>query len=346
VYCKDAHTAVRVYDLRGRHVHDIEFPELGSAFGFGGKRTDRETLYSFTSFTRPATIYRYDVATGSSTVWRQPKLKFEPAVYETTQVFYRSKDGTQVPMFMSHKKGLKLGASTPTLLYGYGGFNSSLTPGYSPAVLVWMEKGGLYAVPNLRGGGEYGEEWHQAGTRLKKQNVFDDFIGAAEWLISKGYTSTPKLAISGGSNGGLLIGACMTQRPNLYGAALPAVGVMDMLRFHKFTIGWAWVDDYGSSDDPEQFRALVAYSPLHNIRPGTCYPPTLITTADHDDRVVPAHSFKFAAALQAAQSCDNPVLIRIETRAGHGAGKPTSKLIEEAADKWSFLVKVLGISSQ
>jgi prolyl oligopeptidase len=346
VYCKDAHTAVRVYDLRGRYVRDIEFPELGSAFGFGGKRKDRETFYSFTSFTRPATIYRYDVASGSSTVWRQPKLKFAPADYETTQVFYRSKDGTQVPMFMSHKKGLKLGASTPSLLYGYGGFNSSLTPGFSPAVLVWMEKGGLYAVPNLRGGGEYGEEWHQAGTKLKKQNVFDDFIGAAEWLISKGYTSTPKLAISGGSNGGLLVGACMTQRPNLYGAALPAVGVMDMLRFHKFTIGWLWVDDYGSSDDPGQFRALVAYSPLHNIRAGTCYPPTLITTADHDDRVVPAHSFKFAAALQAVQSCDNPVLIRIETRAGHGSGKPTTKLIEEAADKWAFLVKVLGISSQ
>jgi prolyl oligopeptidase len=343
VYLKDAHTAVRVFDLQGRHVRDIHFPGLGSAFGFGGKRTDKETFYSFTSFTTPSTIYRYDVASGESTVWRQPKLKFNPDDYATTQVFYRSKDGTRIPMFLSHKKGLKLGASTPCLLYGYGGFNNSLTPGFSPTVLSWMEMGGLYALPNLRGGGEYGEDWHQAGTKLKKQNVFDDFIAAAEWLISNGHTSTPKLAISGGSNGGLLVGACMTQRPELYGATLPSVGVMDMLRFHKFTIGWAWVDDYGSSDDPEQFRALVAYSPLHNIKPGTCYPPTLITTADHDDRVVPAHSFKFAAALQAAQSCDKPVLIRIETRAGHGAGKPTSKMIDEAADRWAFLVKVLGI---
>jgi prolyl oligopeptidase len=229
------------------------------------------------------------------------------------------------------------------LLYGYGGFNISLTPSFSPSVLAWMEMGGLYAQPNLRGGGEYGEDWHQGGTKLKKQNVFDDFIAAAEWLIASRYTSTPKLAIAGGSNGGLLVGACLTQRPELFGAALPAVGVMDMLRFHKFTIGWAWVDDYGSSDHADQFKVLYAYSPLHNIKQGKCYPPTLITTADHDDRVVPAHSFKFAAALQAAQSCDNPVLIRIETKAGHGAGKPTTKLIEEAADKWAFVVKVLGV---
>jgi prolyl oligopeptidase len=346
VYLKDAHTAVRVFDLRGRHIRDVEFPGLGTASGFAGKRADKETFYSFTSFTMPATIYRYEVASGSSTQWRRPKLQFDPNDYETTQVFYKSKDGAQVPMFLNQKKGLKRDATTPTLLYGYGGFSASLTPSFSPSVLAWMEMGGLYAQPNLRGGGEYGEEWHQAGTKLKKQNVFDDFIAAAEWLISNGYTSRPKLAIAGGSNGGLLVGACMTQRPELYGAALPAVGVMDMLRFHIFTIGWAWVDDYGSSDDPEQFRALAAYSPLHNIRPGTCYPPTLITTADHDDRVVPAHSFKFAAALQAAQSCDHPALIRIETRAGHGTGKPTSKLIEEAADKWAFLVKVLGIRSQ
>jgi prolyl oligopeptidase len=345
VYLKDAHTAVRVFDLKGRHIRDIHFPGLGTASGFGGKRTDKETFYSFTSFTTPSTIYRYDVASGESTVWRQPKLKFYPDDYATTQVFYRSKDGTRIPMFLSHKKGLKLDASTPCLLYGYGGFNNSLTPGFSPAVLSWMEMGGLYALPNLRGGGEYGEDWHQAGTKLKKQNVFDDFIAAAEWLISNGHTSTPKLAISGGSNGGLLVGACMTQRPELYGATLPAVGVMDMLRFHKFTIGWAWVDDYGSSDDAALFPALLAYSPLHNIRPGICYPPTLITTADHDDRVVPAHSFKFAATLQAAQTCANPVLIRIETRAGHGAGKPTSKLIDEAADKWAFLVKVLKIDA-
>ena len=246
-------------------------------------------------------------------------------------------------MFLSHKKGLKRDGSNPTLLYGYGGFNISLTPSFSPSVLAWMEMGGLYAMPNLRGGGEYGEDWHQSGTKLKKQNVFDDFIAAAEWLIANRYTASSRLAISGGSNGGLLVGACMTQRPELFGAAMPAVGVMDMLRFHKFTIGWAWVDDYGSSDDAAQFRALVSYSPLHNIKPGTCYPPTLITTADHDDRVVPAHSFKFAAALQAAQSCDNPILIRIETKAGHGAGKPTTKVIEEAADRCAFLVKVLEI---
>ncbi len=341
VYLQDAHTVVRVHDLKGRHVRDVEFPGLGTTIGFGGKRKDRETFYAFTSFTTPSTIYRYDVASGASTVWRRPRLRFNPDDYETTQDFYRSKDGTRVPIFLSHKKGLKRDSSTPTLLYGYGGFNNSLTPSFSPSILTWMEMGGLYAVPNLRGGGEYGEDWHQGGTKLRKQNVFDDFIAAAEWLIEHKYTSTPKLAIYGGSNGGLLVGACMTQRPELYGAALPAVGVMDMLRFHKFTIGWAWVDDYGSSDDPEQFRALLAYSPLHNLKPGICYPPTLVTTADHDDRVVPGHSFKFAAALQAAQSCGNPVLIRIETRAGHGAGKPTSKIIEEAADRWAFLVKVL-----
>jgi prolyl oligopeptidase len=343
VYLKDAHTVVRVFDLNGHPVRDVTFPGLGTAAGFVGKRKDRESFYAFTSFTTPSTIYRYDVASGQSTIWRQPRLKFDPADYETTQVFYPSKDGTRIPMFLSHKKGLKRDNSNPTLLYGYGGFNISMTPSFSPSVLAWMEMGGLYAVPNLRGGGEYGEDWHQSGTKIKKQNVFDDFIAAAEWLIANQYTSRTKLAISGGSNGGLLVGACMNQRPDLYGAALPAVGVMDMLRFHKFTIGWAWVDDYGSSDDPEQFRTLLAYSPLHNLKPGSCYPPTLITTADHDDRVVPAHSFKFAAALQAAQLCNNPVLIRIETKAGHGAGKPTTKLIEEAADKWAFLVRVLGV---
>ncbi len=341
VYLKDARTAVRVFDLNGKHVQDVELPGIGTAVGFGGRRSDRETFYSFTSFTTPSTVYRYDVDKGTSTVWKRPKVAFDPAHYETHQVFCTSKDGTRIPMFLSHKKGLKRDGTTPTLLYGYGGFNIPLKPAFSPAVLAWMEMGGLYAVPNLRGGGEYGEQWHQAGTRLRKQNVFDDFIAAAEWLIAKNYTSTPHLAISGGSNGGLLVGACLTQRPDLFGAALPAVGVLDMLRFHRFTIGWAWIDDYGSSDDPDEFRALRAYSPLHNVRSGTCYPPTLITTADHDDRVVPAHSFKFAAALQAAQSCDRPVLIRIETRAGHGAGKPTSKLIEEAADRWSFLVKTI-----
>ena len=340
-YLKDAHTQVKVFELTGALVRQVELPGLGTAAGFGGKRSDRETFYSFTSFTRPATIYRYDVAGGQSTLFRKPRLAFNPDDFETTQVFYRSKDGTTIPMFLSHKKGLQPSGNTPTLLYGYGGFNISLTPAFSVSNLVWMEKGGIFAQPNLRGGGEYGEAWHKAGTKLTKQNVFDDFIAAAEWLIEHKYTRPARLAIAGGSNGGLLVGACMTQRPELYGAALPAVGVMDMLRFHKFTIGWAWVDDYGSSDDPEQFRAILAYSPLQNLKPGTCYPPTLITTADHDDRVVPAHSFKFAAALQAAQSCNNPVLIRIETKAGHGAGKPTAKIIEEAADRWAFLVKVL-----
>jgi prolyl oligopeptidase len=342
-YLSDAHSVVRVFDLSGKHVRDVDFPGLGTAVGFGGKRVDRETFYSFVSYTSPATVYRYDVAAGKSTVWKQPKLQFNPADYETKQVFYKSKDGTRVPMFLSYKKGLKPNGQNPTLLYGYGGFNISLTPAFSPANLAWMEMGGLFATPNLRGGGEYGEEWHQAGTKLKKQNVFDDFIAAAEWLIANDYTVTPKLAISGRSNGGLLVGACMTQRPDLYGAALPGVGVMDMLRFHKFTIGWAWIDDYGSSDNSDQFKSIHAYSPLHNLRVGTCYPPTLVTTADHDDRVVPAHSFKFAAALQAAQSCDNPALIRIETKAGHGAGKPTAKVIEESADIFAFLVKVLHI---
>jgi prolyl oligopeptidase len=342
-YLKDAHTQVKVFDLRGKLVREVEFPGLGTAAGFGGKRKDKETFYSFNSFTTPSTVYRYDVATGKSTVFRQPSVDFDPGNYETSQVFYASKDGTKIPMFLSHKKGLQRNGQNPTFLYGYGGFNIPLTPTFSPANLAWMELGGVLAIPNLRGGGEYGEDWHQGGTKLKKQNVFDDFIGAAEWLIAHDYTTTPKLAIAGGSNGGLLVGACLTQRPDLFGAALPAVGVMDMLRFHKFTIGWAWVDDFGSADHPDQFRALHAYSPLHNIKPGTRYPATLITTADHDDRVVPAHSFKFAAALQAAQAGDAPVLIRIETKAGHGAGKPTSKLIDEAADKWAFLVKVLGV---
>jgi prolyl oligopeptidase len=343
-YLKDARTQVKVFDLTGRYVREVEFPGLGTAAGFSGKRNDAETFYSFTSFTSPATVYRYEVATGKSTVFRKPSVDFDPAGYETKQVFFTSKDGTKLPMFVSHKKGLKLDGKNPTYLYGYGGFNIPLTPTFSAANLVWMELGGVYAVPNLRGGGEYGEEWHQAGTKLKKQNVFDDFIAAAEWLIANRYTSTPKLAIGGGSNGGLLVGACLTQRPDLFGAAVPAVGVMDMLRFHKFTIGWAWVDDFGSADDPEQFRALRAYSPLHNIKAAIAYPATLITTADHDDRVVPAHSFKFAATLQAAQAGAAPVLIRIETKAGHGAGKPTAKIIAEAADKWAFLVKTLDIT--
>ncbi|EKQ70554.1 prolyl oligopeptidase [Leptolyngbyaceae cyanobacterium JSC-12] len=342
-YLKDAYTQIKIFDLNGRPVRKVELPGIGSAGGFGGKREDTETFYSFTSFTTPTTIYRYDMVTGKSTVFRQPNVDFNPQDYETHQVFYRSQDGTQVPMFIVHKKGLKLDGTNPTLLYGYGGFGVSLTPSFSVSLLVWMEMGGVYALPNLRGGGEYGEEWHQAGMKHKKQNVFDDFIAAAEWLINHKYTSSKKLAIAGGSNGGLLVGACMTQRPELFGAALPDVGVMDMLRFHKFTIGWAWTSEYGSPENPDDFKTLYAYSPLHNLKPNVDYPATMITTADHDDRVVPAHSFKFAAALQAAHKGPDPVLIRIETKAGHGAGKPTAKLIEETADKWAFLVKTLAM---
>jgi prolyl oligopeptidase len=342
-YLKDAYTQVRIHDTAGKFLSEISFPGIGSAAGFGGKAKDKETFFYFTGFTTPTTIYRYDMTTGKSTIFRQPKVEFNPADYETKQVFYASKDGTKVPMFLTHKKGLKLDGNNPTYLYGYGGFNISMTPGFSVANMVWMEMGGVYAQPSLRGGGEYGEDWHQGGMKLKKQNVFDDFIAAAEWLIANKYTSTPKLAIGGGSNGGLLVGAAMTQRPDLFGAALPAVGVMDMLRFQKFTIGWAWVSDYGSSENAADFKALYAYSPLHNIKPGTKYPPTMITTADHDDRVWPGHSFKYAAALQAAQAGDAPILIRIETKAGHGAGKPTSKTIEEIADRWAFLVKTLNM---
>jgi prolyl oligopeptidase len=343
-YLQDASSRVRLFTLEGKPEKDLALPALGTAAGFPGKRADRETFYGFTSFTFPMTIYRYDFDTGESSVFKRPSLELRPEDYETKQVFYRSKDGTRVPMFITHRKGLALDGGNPTLLYGYGGFDVSETPAFSVANLVWMEMGGVYALANLRGGGEYGEEWHQAGIKAKKQNVFDDFIAAAEWLNANRYTSSPKLAIEGGSNGGLLVGACLTQRPDLFGAALPAVGVMDMLRFHKFTIGWAWVSDYGSSDNAEEFRALYAYSPLHNIRPGVSYPPTFITTADHDDRVVPAHSFKFAATLQAAQAGPVPVLIRIETRAGHGAGKPTAKLIDEVGDRWAFLVRSLEIT--
>jgi len=340
-YMKDASSMVEIFDLNGKKVRSVGLPGVGSVGGFGGEMKDTETFYAFTSFTRPSTIYRYDMVKGESTVFRAPKLKFDPANYETKQVFYNSKDGTRVPMFIVHKKGLELNGKNPTLLYAYGGFNISLTPSFSASSMVWLEMGGVYAQPNLRGGGEYGEEWHQAGTKLRKQNVFDDFIAAAEWLIANKYTQPQKLAIAGGSNGGLLVGAAITQRPELFGAALPAVGVMDMLRFHKFTIGWAWVSDYGSADNPEEFRALYKYSPLHNLKTGAKYPATLVTTADHDDRVVPAHSFKFAAAIQEAQAGEDPVLIRIETKAGHGAGKPTAKIIEEAADRYAFLVKSL-----
>jgi prolyl oligopeptidase len=342
-YLHDAHSRVQICDGEGAQIRTVELPGIGSVGGFGGDQETTETFYSFTNFSTPGVIYRYDLITGESTIFRQPTLQFDLELYETKQIFYPSKDGTQVPMFLCHKKGLALNADTPTYLYGYGGFDIPLTPSFAVNVLTWMEMGGLFAQPNLRGGGEYGKDWYQAGTLERKQNVFDDFIAAAEWLIANGYTSTPKLAIGGGSNGGLLVGACMTQRPDLYGACLPAVGVLDMLRFHKFTIGWAWVSDYGSPDDPAQFQTLLSYSPYHNLKPGTHYPATLITTGDHDDRVFPAHSFKFAAALQHAQSGPAPTLIRIETKAGHGAGKPTSKLIEEAADKWAFIVEALGM---
>jgi prolyl oligopeptidase len=341
-YLKDARSEIQIFSRDGKFTRRVELPGLGSASGFGGKRHYTETFYAFTSFTVPTTIYRYDLTTGTSTVYREPKVPFNSADYETKQVFYHSKDGTRVPMFITSKKGLKLDGNNPVYLYAYGGFDISLTPGFSPANLAWLEMGGVYAMANLRGGGEYGEEWHQAGMKAKKQNVFDDFIGAAEWMVANHYTRPGKLAIGGGSNGGLLVGAVLTQRPDLFGAAVPAVGVMDMLRFHKFTIGWAWASEYGSSDHAEDFPTLYSYSPLHHIKPGVHYPATLIITGDHDDRVVPAHSFKFAATMQAAQAGTKPVLIRIETRAGHGAGKPTTMVIQEAADKWAFLVHELG----
>jgi prolyl oligopeptidase len=342
-YLQDARSLYLIYALDGTLVREVELPGIGSVGGFAGKRYDQSTFFTFTSFTTPNTIYRYDLTTGERQLFRQPQVDFDPEAYQTQQVFYPSKDGTKIPMFITHKKGIKLDGNNPTYLYAYGGFNISLTPSFSVSNIVWLEMGGIYAVPNLRGGGEYGEDWHQAGMKDKKQNVFDDFIAAAEWLVAQKYTSQEKLAIAGGSNGGLLVGACMTQRPDLFAAALPAVGVLDMLRFHKFTIGWAWCAEYGSPDNEADFKTLYAYSPLHNLKAGTNYPATMITTADHDDRVVPAHSFKFAAALQAAHLGDKPVLIRIETKAGHGAGKPTSKIIEEAADKWGFLTTNLGM---
>lgn len=345
-YLKDARSAIKVFRTNGQHLRDVELPGIGSAGGFGGKPTDTETYYTFSSFATPPSIFRHDLITGESKLFRQSKVAFDPNAYEVKQVFYSSKDGTKIPMFLTYKKGLKLDGNNPTLLYGYGGFNISMTPSFSVARIAWLEMGGVYAVACLRGGGEYGKTWHRAGTKLQKQNVFDDFIAAAEWLVKEKYTQPSKLAIQGGSNGGLLVGAVMCQRPDLFGAALPAVGVMDMLRFHKFTAGRFWVDDYGSSENPEEFKALLAYSPYHNLKEGTKYPATLVTTADTDDRVVPGHSFKFAARLQQCQAGPAPVLARIETRAGHGAGKPTSKLIEEVADQYAFLVKTLGVESK
>src|SRR2546423_5288203 len=325
------------FALRG----ELPLPGIGSVDVIQGKQGDDEMFYSFTSFLYPTTVYRFDLKSRRNEVFRAPKVDFDPTAYETRQVFYTSKDGTRVPMFITARKGIALDGSNPTLLYAYGGFNIPMTPGFSAANVAWLEMGGIYAVANVRGGGEYGKEWHEGGMLAKKQNVFDDFIAAAQYLIQQKYTSTPKLAIRGGSNGGLLIGAVLNQRPDLFGAALPEVGVMDMLRFQKFTIGWAWTSDYGSSDDSTAFQYLRAYSPLHNIKPGTCYPPTLAFTADHNDRVVPGHTFKYVATLQAAQSCANPILVRIETKSGHGAGRPTTKLIDEATDRFAFLVKEL-----
>jgi prolyl oligopeptidase len=343
-YMVDAAEEARIFTLAGKPEEQIALPTLGLLGGFTGKRTDTETFYAFTSFTYPTTVFRYDFAAGRSTVFRKPAVDFDPAAYETTRVFYASKDGTRVPMFLVRRSGMKPDGRNPTWLYGYGGFDVPLGPSFSPARIAWLECGGLYAQASIRGGSEYGEEWHKAGMLGKKQNVFDDFIAAAEWLVKSRWTSPAHLGIVGGSNGGLLVGAVLNQRPDLFGAAVPEVGVMDMLRFNKFTIGWAWVSDYGSPDDPKAFQWIYAYSPLHNIRKGASYPAVLAVTADHDDRVVPAHSFKYIAALQAAQGGDAPILIRIETKAGHGAGKPTTKRIEEAADIQAFLLKALGPS--
>lgn len=344
-YLEDAKSSVEQYDLKGNLVRKIELPGIGSVGGFNGEKEDTVTFYSFTSYTTPTTIYKYTIASGESELYEKPEVNFNPEEYETKQVFYESKDGTKVPMFITHKKGIEMDGNNPTYLYAYGGFNISLTPSFSTSIIVWLENDGIYAVPNLRGGGEYGEEWHKAGTKMQKQNVFDDFIAAAEYLMDNDYTSSEKLVIAGGSNGGLLVGATMTQRPELAQVAFPAVGVMDMLRYHKFTAGAGWASDYGTADDSkEMFEYLYDYSPLHNIEAGVEYPATLVTTADHDDRVVPAHSFKFAATLQEKQEGTHPVLIRIETKAGHGAGKPTSKIIDELADKYSFAWYNMGIT--
>ncbi|AHJ95842.1 prolyl oligopeptidase family serine peptidase [Hymenobacter swuensis] len=343
-YLKDASSLIKVYTEKGEFKHDVALPAIGTASGFGGKRDSKSVYYAFTSFTYPTTIYKYDLASNTSTVFRAPTVDVKPEDYVTTQVFYASKDGTKIPMFITHKKGVKLNGQNPTYLYAYGGFNISLTPGFSVARMLWLENGGILAIPNLRGGGEYGEKWHQAGMTPNKQNVFDDFIAAAEYLKVQGYTSTEKLAMAGGSNGGLLVGATMTQRPDLCGVAFPAVGVMDMLRYQKFTIGWNWAPEYGTSDNYAQFQNLYKFSPLHTLKAGTTYPATMITTADHDDRVVPAHSFKFAAALQAANEGPKPQLIRVDVNAGHGAGKSTKLQIDEWADIWSFAFHNMGVN--
>ncbi len=345
-YMKDASSKTFIYNLRGKYIDELALPGIGSLIGFSGKKDENIAFYLFTSFIFPSTIYKYDISSNRSEIYKESDIDFNPGDYVTNQVFYESKDGTPIPMFIVHHKDLKLNGKNPTYLYGYGGFNISLTPYFSVSRLIFLENGGVFALANLRGGGEYGEEWHKAGIKLQKQNVFDDFVAAAEYLIDQGYTNPDKLAIAGGSNGGLLVGACIAQRPELFKVAMPAVGVMDMLRYHKFTIGWAWAGDYGTSDDDStMFSYLYGYSPLHNLTDGVQYPATFITTADHDDRVVPAHSFKFAATIQEKHVGDNPVLIRIETKAGHGAGKPTSKIIEEVADEWGFIFYNLGMEA-
>ncbi len=336
-YLVDAKNQLKIAALDGKAETEVPLPTLGSVNALSGDQDRPELFYSFDSFVFPAAIYRYDVSTGKNEVFRKPSVPISSDDYETEQIFYNSKDGTRVPMFIVHRKGIQLDGTNPVLLTGYGGFNISIKPSFSYSYFTWVEKGGVFAEPNLRGGGEYGQDWHQAGTKERKQNVFDDFIAAAETLITQNYTNPKHLGILGGSNGGLLVGACLTERPDLFGATVPAVGVLDMLRYQKFTIGSAWISDYGSSDNPADFKYLIKYSPLHNIHSGTCYPPTLITTGDHDDRVVPGHSFKFAATLQAAQSCDRPILIRVDTKAGHGGGKPIAKIIEERADQLAFL---------
>ena len=337
-YLQDAHSNVRLFDLKGKPAGTIELPGLGSASGFSGRTRDTETFYSYSSYTAPPTVFRYDLKAKASSVLRAPKVAFDPGLYETRQLFYTSKDGTRVPMFVTAKKGVAQDSANPTILYGYGGFNISLQPAFSPGLIAWLDLGGVYAVANLRGGGEYGRDWHEAGMKLHKQNVFDDFIAGAEYLIKEKYTSPQHLAIRGGSNGGLLVAAAELQRPDLFAAAIPQVGVLDMLRFRDFTIGKAWESDYGSVDNADEFKAMYAYSPLHNIKSGVNYPATLIITGDHDDRVFPAHSFKFAATLQTAYPHGKPALIRIETRAGHGQGKPTTKQIEEVADVYAFIL--------
>ena len=344
-YMEDAHSKIKIFNLKGEYLYDLDNSEIGTIRGFSGKIDDNETFYTITSFISPSTIYRYDIENNKSELFQKPEMDFDGSLYEVKQVFYPSKDGTKIPMFIVHKKGLKLDGKRPTLLYGYGGFNVSVTPSFSVSRLIWVENDGIYAVANIRGGGEYGEKWHLAGTKLQKQNVFDDFIAAAEYLIDNKYTGSKHLAILGGSNGGLLVGAVANQRPELFAVALPAVGVMDMLRYHLFTIGRYWATDYGTSEESEEmFNYLLAYSPIHNIRDGQ-FPATMVTTSDHDDRVVPAHSFKYAATLQNTYTGNNPVLIRIETNAGHGAGKPTAKIIQEQADLWAFSFWNMGIKS-